>query len=157
MFLLWWCPFKIWKEKRADLQFTSTDYLSIVLTPVRIRWTVPLKTVLQNMQLTSFIYCTWSCLKYLWFLQWLLLCMLIMYLTKNISPCVNKNFHLPVSGSTECISRCNRMEGNTTILYFMMPTLADFSCNLWEGRQCRFSRLSLHTEHLLHKTGNRRE
>ncbi len=42
MFLLWWCPFKIRKEKRAGLQFTSTDYLSIVLTPVRIRWTVPL-------------------------------------------------------------------------------------------------------------------
>jgi hypothetical protein len=29
--------------KRAGLQFTSTDYLSIALTPVRIRWTVPLK------------------------------------------------------------------------------------------------------------------
>ncbi len=42
MFLLWWCPFKIWKEKRAGLQFTSTDYLSIVLTPIIIRWTVPL-------------------------------------------------------------------------------------------------------------------
>jgi hypothetical protein len=44
MFLLWWCPFKIWKEKLASLQFTSMDYLSIVLTPVRIRWTVPLKS-----------------------------------------------------------------------------------------------------------------
>ncbi len=43
MSLLWWCPFKSWKEKRADLQFTSTDYLSIVLTPVRIRWTIPLR------------------------------------------------------------------------------------------------------------------
>ncbi len=42
MFLLWWCPFQIWKEKWAGLQFTSTDYLSIVLTPVRIRWTIPL-------------------------------------------------------------------------------------------------------------------
>jgi hypothetical protein len=31
------------EKKRADLQFTSTDYLSIVLTPVRIRWTIPLK------------------------------------------------------------------------------------------------------------------
>jgi hypothetical protein len=25
------------------LQFTSADYLSIVLTPVKIRWTIPLK------------------------------------------------------------------------------------------------------------------
>ncbi len=36
-------PFKIWKENRTGLQFTSTDYLSIVLTPVRIHWTVPWK------------------------------------------------------------------------------------------------------------------
>jgi hypothetical protein len=42
-FLLWWCPFKIQKEKRAGLQFTSTDYLSIVSTPLRIRWTIPLR------------------------------------------------------------------------------------------------------------------
>ncbi len=26
MLLLWWCPFKIQKEKRAGLQFTSTDF-----------------------------------------------------------------------------------------------------------------------------------
>jgi hypothetical protein len=38
----WWCPFKIQKEKRAGLQFTSTDYLSLLLTPLRIRWTIPL-------------------------------------------------------------------------------------------------------------------
>jgi hypothetical protein len=37
-------PLKIQKEKRAGLQFTSKDYLSIVLTPLRIRWTTPLKT-----------------------------------------------------------------------------------------------------------------
>ncbi len=43
MLLLWWCPFKIQKENLAGLQITSTDYLSIVLTPVRIRWTVPLR------------------------------------------------------------------------------------------------------------------
>jgi hypothetical protein len=42
MLLLWWYPFKIQKEKLAGLQFTSTDYLSLVWTPLRIRWTVPL-------------------------------------------------------------------------------------------------------------------
>jgi hypothetical protein len=42
MLLLWWCPFKIQKEKRAGLQFTITDYLSLSLTPLRIRWTIPL-------------------------------------------------------------------------------------------------------------------
>ncbi len=65
MFLLWWFPFKIWKEKRADLQFTNTDYLIIVLTPVRIRWTIPLKTndryghVNVNLQaIVAPLYCT---------------------------------------------------------------------------------------------------
>ncbi len=43
MLLLWWCPFKIQKEKRAGLQFTSPDYLSSLLTPLRIRWTIPLR------------------------------------------------------------------------------------------------------------------
>ncbi len=42
MLLLWWCPFKIQKEKQAGLLFTSTDYLSIVLIPFRIHWTIPL-------------------------------------------------------------------------------------------------------------------
>jgi hypothetical protein len=42
MLLLWWCPFKIHKEKLAGLQFTSTDYLRIVSIPLRIRWTIPL-------------------------------------------------------------------------------------------------------------------
>jgi hypothetical protein len=42
MLLLLWCPFKIQKEKLAGLQFISTDYLSLVLTPLRIRWTIPL-------------------------------------------------------------------------------------------------------------------
>ncbi len=42
LLLLWWCPFKIQKEKRAGLQFTSTDYLALLLTPLRIRWTIPL-------------------------------------------------------------------------------------------------------------------
>jgi hypothetical protein len=42
MLLLWWCPFKIKKEKWPGLQFTRTDYLSLVLTPLRIRWTIPL-------------------------------------------------------------------------------------------------------------------
>jgi hypothetical protein len=41
MLLLWWCPFKIQKEKRAGLQFSSTDFLSKVSTPLRIRWTIP--------------------------------------------------------------------------------------------------------------------
>jgi hypothetical protein len=42
MLLLLWCPFKIQKENLAGLQFTSTDYLSLVLAPLRIRWTIPL-------------------------------------------------------------------------------------------------------------------
>ncbi len=42
MLLLSWCPFKIQKEKQEGLQFTSTDYLSLLLTPLRIRWTKPL-------------------------------------------------------------------------------------------------------------------
>ncbi len=42
MLLLWWCPFKIQKEKLPGLQFMTTDYLSLVLTPLRIRWTIPL-------------------------------------------------------------------------------------------------------------------
>jgi hypothetical protein len=36
--------FKIQKEKWLGLQFTRTDYLSLVLTHLRIRWTIPLKT-----------------------------------------------------------------------------------------------------------------
>ncbi len=43
MLLLWWCPFKIQNEKWPGLQFTRTDYLSLGLTPLRIRWTIPLK------------------------------------------------------------------------------------------------------------------
>jgi hypothetical protein len=42
MLLLWWCPFKIQKANWAGLQFTRTDFLSLVLTPLRIRWTIPL-------------------------------------------------------------------------------------------------------------------
>ncbi len=45
MLLLWWCPFKIQKEKWASFQFTSTDYLSLVLIPLRIRWTITLSSV----------------------------------------------------------------------------------------------------------------
>jgi hypothetical protein len=37
MLLLWWYPFKIQKEKRKGHQFTSPDYLSLLLTPLRIR------------------------------------------------------------------------------------------------------------------------
>ncbi len=42
MLLLWWCPLKLKKEKRAGLQFTSTDYLSLVLTPLSSCLTIPL-------------------------------------------------------------------------------------------------------------------
>ncbi len=42
MLLLWWCPFKIQKEKQVGLQFTSTDYLSLLLTPLWIHWTIHL-------------------------------------------------------------------------------------------------------------------
>ncbi len=37
MLLLWWCLFKIQKEKRKGLQFTSPEYFSLLLTPLRIR------------------------------------------------------------------------------------------------------------------------
>ncbi len=40
MLLLWWCPIKIQKEKLPGLQFTTTDYLSLVLTSLRIRWAI---------------------------------------------------------------------------------------------------------------------
>jgi hypothetical protein len=30
------------KRKTAGFQFTSTDYLSLVFTPLRICWTIPL-------------------------------------------------------------------------------------------------------------------
>jgi hypothetical protein len=43
MLFLWLFPFKIQKQKLAGLQFTSTDYLSLFLTPLRIRWTIPLR------------------------------------------------------------------------------------------------------------------
>jgi hypothetical protein len=46
MFLLW-CPLKIQKEKREGLQLTQTNYLSILLTPVRIRWTIPLNSIMK--------------------------------------------------------------------------------------------------------------
>jgi hypothetical protein len=49
MLLLLGCLFKIQKEKRAGLQFTSTDYLSFLLTPLRIRWTIPLGSVSASM------------------------------------------------------------------------------------------------------------
>jgi hypothetical protein len=42
--------FKIQKEKRAGLQFTSTDYLSLLLTPLRIRWTIPLIGVYKKVE-----------------------------------------------------------------------------------------------------------
>ncbi len=43
-----WCPFKIQKEKLAGLQLTSADYLSLLLTPLRIRWTIPLRFFLNH-------------------------------------------------------------------------------------------------------------
>jgi hypothetical protein len=36
---LWWCPFKL-KRKVGGLQFISTDYWSLALTPFRISWTI---------------------------------------------------------------------------------------------------------------------
>ncbi len=47
MLLLWCCPFKIQKDERAGLQFNSPDYLSLLLTPLRIRWTIPLNSGLE--------------------------------------------------------------------------------------------------------------
>ncbi len=45
MLLLRWCPFKIQTEKWPGLQFTRTDYLSLVLTPLKICWTIPLTLI----------------------------------------------------------------------------------------------------------------
>jgi hypothetical protein len=57
MLLLWWCPFKIQKEKWAGLQFKRTDFFSIVLTPLRIRWTLPLKLCVKiNISFNSILY-----------------------------------------------------------------------------------------------------
>jgi hypothetical protein len=36
-------PLKFKKENGRASRFTSTDYLSLLLTPLRIRWTIPLK------------------------------------------------------------------------------------------------------------------
>jgi hypothetical protein len=38
------CPFQMQKEKRAGLQFTSTDRMSLVSTLLRICWTIPLRS-----------------------------------------------------------------------------------------------------------------
>jgi hypothetical protein len=35
-------PLKFLKKNGPALQFTSTDFLSLLLTPLRIRWTIPL-------------------------------------------------------------------------------------------------------------------
>jgi hypothetical protein len=47
------CPFKIQKEKWPDLQLTRTDYLGLVLTPVRTGWTIPLRMVVLSKTTTS--------------------------------------------------------------------------------------------------------
>jgi hypothetical protein len=41
-------PLKFKKKKRAGLQSTSTDYLSLLLSPLRIRWTISLTTLFKN-------------------------------------------------------------------------------------------------------------
>ncbi len=48
----WWCPFQ--KEKRAGLQFTSPDFSSLLLTPLRFRWTIPLKGIRGTQQTYAF-------------------------------------------------------------------------------------------------------
>jgi hypothetical protein len=48
MLLLGWCPCKIQDEKRVDLHFTRTDRMSLVLTSLRIRWTIPLNDNTKN-------------------------------------------------------------------------------------------------------------
>jgi hypothetical protein len=45
MLLLWWCPFKNQYKKLPGLQVNSTERLSPLSTPFRIRWTVPLSNV----------------------------------------------------------------------------------------------------------------
>jgi hypothetical protein len=58
MLLLRWCPFQIQNEKWLGLQFTRTDYLSLVLTPLRIRWTIPLTIFLYSyIVLRNFFHC----------------------------------------------------------------------------------------------------
>jgi hypothetical protein len=46
MLLLRQCPFKIQKVKRTGLQVTSSDYFSLILTPLRSHWTIPLSDLL---------------------------------------------------------------------------------------------------------------
>jgi hypothetical protein len=41
-------PLKFQKKHAVGLQFTSTDYLSLVLSPLRIRKTIPLTRVLYS-------------------------------------------------------------------------------------------------------------
>jgi hypothetical protein len=43
------------KEKQADLQFTGINYLRLVLAPLRIRWTIPLRRKLFKIKKNSFI------------------------------------------------------------------------------------------------------
>jgi hypothetical protein len=45
MLLSWWCNFKIQYKELAGLQFSIKDCFSLVLTPVRMRWTIPLVTI----------------------------------------------------------------------------------------------------------------
>jgi hypothetical protein len=87
--LLWWCPFRIKKEKLVGLQFTSTDYLSLVLNPLRIRWTVPLRSSI----LPSYVHHPWS--RYLHFDMILLITLswrLLYYKSQRISLTVRRLF-----------------------------------------------------------------
>jgi hypothetical protein len=47
-------PLKFKKEKWPGLQFTRTDYLSLVLTPLRIRWTIPLRSTFSPLHLETY-------------------------------------------------------------------------------------------------------
>ncbi len=51
-------PLKFKKEIWPGLQFTRTDYLSLVLTPLRIRWSIPLSAVETFWEMTE--YCSFG-------------------------------------------------------------------------------------------------
>ncbi len=44
MLLSWWWPFEIRYKKLPGLQFSITDHMSLLPTPHRLRWTIPLSS-----------------------------------------------------------------------------------------------------------------
>ncbi len=60
--------------KLPALQFTRTDYLSLVLTPLRIRWTIPLNCFSMSSARADMFIITWLYLLLLGLCRWYTLC-----------------------------------------------------------------------------------